>query len=143
MVLAVCNFNAKRTNVTLLLMYVLLYIPFMEEDGIVASIYSILCNLKKTPGYPKLKKTLGEKTPGCSRPWRKLKIVKRYLGLVLDDLLLEDPGNVDVVEGLGEGFLHQMQLLLLPIQYFFPIVIVQWAGRLKLAGSKKIFAKSI
>jgi len=50
MVLAVCNFNAKLTNVTAILMYVLLYIPCMEEDGIVASIYSRLCNLKKPQG---------------------------------------------------------------------------------------------
>jgi hypothetical protein len=64
MVLAVCNFNAKLTNITAILMYVLLYIPCMEEDGIVASIYSRLCNLKKTPEYPKLKKTLGERPQG-------------------------------------------------------------------------------
>jgi hypothetical protein len=68
MVLAVCNYNAKLTNVTAILMYILLYIPCMEEDGIVPSIYSRLCNLKKTPGYPKLEIDPEGKTPGCSRP---------------------------------------------------------------------------
>jgi hypothetical protein len=63
-----------------------------------------------------------------------------YLGLVFDDLLLEDPGNVDVVECLGEGFLHQMQLLFLSVQHFFHCDLT---GRLKLARSEKIFSKLI